>query len=60
MINMGGPSSDIFGDGTSNGGSNYDLVEEVYENMNSFDKRMKLQKMMHNNNNHYDQEYQFF
>lgn len=32
---------DTFGEGTSQGGSNYDLVEEVYENMNSFDKRIK-------------------
>ena len=57
---MGDPTPDILGDGTSNAGSNYDLVEEVYENMNSFDKRMKLQKMMNNSNNPYAHENLYF
>ena len=28
-------------DNNSNPGSNYDVVEEMYENLNSFDKRLK-------------------
>jgi hypothetical protein len=41
LMNIGIDPIESMGDGYSQKGSNYDLVEEVYENMNSFDKRMK-------------------
>lgn len=40
LVNMD-PPENIAEESSNGGGSTYDLVEEMYENMNSFDKKIK-------------------
>lgn len=43
MMNTGMPGDFDAEQEGSNLGSTYDLVEEMYENMSSFDKKIKMQ-----------------